>query len=171
MRTLIIISLIALSLNGNASTIKSYLLNNKFTRAGAAGVMGNLYAESGLNPRVYERSKHKRIGLSDEDYIRKTNDGSYKNFVNDKAGFGLAQWTYHSRKQALLNMCRGRIGDINCQLKYLVKELSGYRKLYSILTSTKDVNTACDRVLLEFERPANAKGKINQRRSYCRKYY
>ena len=59
----------------------------------------------------------------------------------------------------------------NTQLKYLVKELSGYRKLYSILTSTKDVNTACDRVLLEFERPANAKGKINQRRSYCRKYY
>ena len=171
MRTLIIISLIALSLSGNAATIKSYLLNNKFTRAGAAGVMGNLYAESGLNPRVYERSKHKRIGLSDEDYIRKTNDGSYKNFVNDKAGFGLAQWTYHSRKQALLNMCRGRIGDINCQLKYLVKELSGYRKLYSILTSTNDVNTACDRVLLEFERPANAKGKINQRRSYCRKYY
>ena len=127
MRTLIIISLIALSLSGNAATIKSYLLNNKFTRAGAAGVMGNLYAESGLNPRVYERSKHKRIGLSDE--------------------------------------------DLNCQLKYLVKELSGYRKLYSILTSTKDVNTACDRVLLEFERPANAKGKINQRRSYCRNYY
>ena len=42
MRTLIIISLIALSLSGNAATIKSYLLNNKFTRAGAAGVMGNL---------------------------------------------------------------------------------------------------------------------------------
>ena len=132
--------------------------------------MGNLYAESGLNPRVYERSKHKKIGLSDEEYIRKTNDGSYKNFVNDKAGFGLAQWTYHTRKQALLNMCKGKIGDINCQLSYLVKELSGYKKLYSILKSTNDVNTACDRVLLDYERPANAKGKINQRRGYCRKY-
>jgi hypothetical protein len=148
-----------------------YLTSHGLTKAGAAGLLGNLQAESGVRPNVYEHSKKKRIGLSDADYVRKTNDGSYKNFVNDKAGFGLAQWTYHSRKQALLNMCRGRIGDINCQLKYLVKELSGYRKLYSILTSTKDVNTACDRVLLEFERPANAKGKINQRRSYCRNYY
>ena len=171
MRTLIIICLIVFTLNGNASTIKNYLMGKGFTKAGAAGVMGNLYAESGLNPRVYERSKHKKIGLSDEEYIRKTNDGSYKNFVNDKAGFGLAQWTYHTRKRALLNMCKGKIGDINCQLKYLVKELSGYKKLYSILRSTNDVNNACDRVLLDFERPANARGKINQRRSYCRKYY
>ena len=170
MRTLILICLIAFSISDNASTIKHFLLNHGFTKAGAAGVMGNLYAESGLNPRVYERSKHKKIGLSDEEYIRKTNDGSYKNFVNDKAGFGLAQWTYHSRKQALLNMCKGKIGDINCQLSYLVKELSGYKKLYSILKSTNDVNTACDRVLLDYERPANAKGKINQRRGYCRKY-
>ena len=145
-------------------------MGKEFTKAGATGIMGNLYAESGLNPRVYERSKHKKIGLSDEEYIRKTNDGSYKNFVNDKAGFGLAQWTYHTRKQALLNMCKGKIGDINCQLSYLVKELSGYKKLYSILKSTNDVNTACDRVLLDYERPANAKGKINQRRGYCRKY-
>ena len=114
-------------------------MGKEFTKAGATGIMGNLYAESGLNPRVYERSKHKKIGLIAGEYIRKTNDGSYKNFVNDKAGFGLAQWTYHTRKQALLNMCKGKIGDINCQLSYLVKELSGYKKLYSILKSTKDV--------------------------------
>ncbi len=114
-------------------------MGKEFTKAGATGIMGNLYAESGLNPRVYEKSKHKKIGLNDEEYIRKTNDGSYKNFVNDKAGFGLAQWTYHTRKQALLNMCKGKIGDINCQLSYLVKELSGYKKLYPILKSTKDV--------------------------------
>ena len=170
MRTLIILSFIAFTISGNASSIRNHLLNHGFTRAGAAGVMGNLYAESGLNPRVYEKSKHKRIGLSNEEYIRRTNDGTYKNFVTDKAGFGLAQWTYHLRKRALLDMCRGRIGDLHCQLNYLVKELRGYRRLYGILKSTNDVNTACDRVLLDFERPANAKGQINKRRSYCRKY-
>ena len=170
MRTLVIICLIAFTISGNVSSIKNHLLNHGFTKAGTAGIMGNLYAESGLNPRVYEKSKHKRIGLSNEEYIRKTNDGSYKNFVTDKAGFGLAQWTFHTRKRALLEMCKGKIGDLHCQLNYLVKELRHYKKLYSILKSTKDVNTACDRVLLDYEKPANAKAKIEKRRSFCRKY-
>ena len=40
-------------------------MRKEFTKAGATGIMGNLYAESGLNPRVYERSKHKKKGLND----------------------------------------------------------------------------------------------------------
>ncbi len=170
MKSLILLSLIVLSLSSNASQIKSILKKKGFTNAGAAGIMGNLYAESGLNPRVYETAHHKRIGLSNEEYVRKTNNGSYKNFVNDRAGFGLAQWTFHSRKQALLNMCRGKIGDLSCQLNYLTQELKGYGKLNSLLRSTNNVNDACDRFLLDFERPAGAKGQINKRRSYCRKY-
>lgn len=163
---------ISLSLPKNADAIKSYLLKQGYTKAGVAGLMGNLEAESALNPRVYEKSKHKRIGLTNEEYIQKTNDGTYKNFVNDRAGFGLAQWTYWSRKQALYNACKGRIADLNCQLGYLVSELrNDFRGVYRTLTSSSDVNSCCDKVLLEFERPANAHGQINKRRGYCRNYY
>ena len=161
---------ISLSLPKNADAIKSYLLKQGYTKAGVAGLMGNLEAESALNPRVYEKSKHKRIGLTNEEYIQKTNDGTYKNFVNDRAGFGLAQWTYHSRKQALLNMCRGKIGDLNCQLDYLVKELKGYTKVDKVLRSTNSVNEACDKVLLSYERPAHKEKKIEKRRALCNKY-
>ena len=104
------------------------------------------------------------------EYIRKTNDGSYKNFVTDRAGFGIAFWTYHQRKRALLAMCKGKIGDLHCQLNFLVKEIHGQKKLYSILTTTKDVNTACDRVLIDFENGKNYKKKINERRSFCRRF-
>ena len=172
MRSLIILTIISLTICDNASSIKSYLTSHGFTRAGAAGLMGNLYAESGLNPAVYEYAHQRRIGLSQEEYVRKTNDGSYKNFVSDAVGFGLAQWTYWSRKQALYNACKGRIADLNCQLGYLVSELrNDFRGVYRTLTSSSDVNSCCDKVLLEFERPANAHGQINKRRGYCRNYY
>ena len=155
MRTLIIICLIAFTISDNASSIK-HLLKNGFTKAGVAGIMGNLYVKSKFNPKLYQLSKHKTIGLTNEEYIRKTNDGSYKNFINDKAGFGIALWVHYSKKRALLKMCKGKIGDLQCQLNFLVKEIRGQKKLYSILTTTKDVNTACDRVLIDFEKAKNA---------------
>jgi hypothetical protein len=171
MKTLLILSLLTLSLCGNASKIKNYLRSHKFTSAGAAGLMGNLEAESGLRPDVYEYSKQKIIGLSQADYIRKTNDGSYKNFIRDGAGFGLAQWTYWSRKEALLNACRGKIADLNCQLSFLVSELRhSFSKVYHTLTSSHNVDDCCDIVLLKFERPYNARGQIGKRRALCRKY-
>ena len=105
-----------------------YLTSHGLTKAGAAGLLGNLQAESGVRPNVYEHSKKKKIGLSDADYVKKTNNGSYKNFVHDKAGFGIAQWTFYSRKQNLLNHCKGKIGDLECQLSYLLKELKGYKE-------------------------------------------
>ena len=171
MKTLLILSLLTLSLCGNASKIKKYLRSHKFTAAGAAGLMGNLEAESGLRPDVSEYSKQKIIGLSQADYIRKTNDGSYKNFIRDGAGFGLAQWTYWSRKQALLNSCRGKIADLNCQLGYLVQELkSDFRAVYNKLTSSNSVDECCDVVLLKFERPAHAQAQVKKRRALCKKY-
>ena len=171
MKTLLTLTFLTITLCSNAGTIKSYLKNHGFTSAGAAGLMGNLEAESGLRPDVYEYSKQKIIGLSQSDYIRKTNDGSYKNFVRDGAGFGLAQWTYWSRKQALLNSCRGKIADLNCQLGYLVQELkSDFRAVYNKLTSSNSVDECCDVVLLKFERPARAQAQVKKRRALCKKY-
>ena len=171
MKSLLILTLLTLSLCDNASRIKQYLRNHGFTAAGTAGLMGNLEAESGLRPDVYEYSKQKIIGLSQADYVRKTNDGSYKNFVRDGAGFGLAQWTYWSRKQALLNTCRGKIADLDCQLGFLVSELrSSFSGVYRKLTSSNDVNDCCDTVLFQFEKPARAEAQREKRRSLCRKY-
>lgn len=41
--------------------------------------------------------------MTDAEYTAAVDAGTYTNFVNDKAGYGLAQWTYWSLKQEMLN--------------------------------------------------------------------
>ena len=50
-----------------------------------------------------------------------------KKFGTDSAGYGLAQWTYHTRKKALLAFAQSKkksVGDLGMQLEFLYKELS-----------------------------------------------
>ena len=63
------------------------------TQAGAAGLMGNLQAESGMQSVIYENAYKNSIGLSDQEYVNRVNDGRYpeSKFINDLVGFGLAQ--------------------------------------------------------------------------------
>ena len=88
--------------NSNADIIWNYFIDKGLTPAGVAGLMGNLYAESGLNPKNLQNTFNTKLKLSDEEYTKRVDNGKYTNFVYDKAGYGLAQWTYWSRKKALL---------------------------------------------------------------------
>ena len=76
---------------GNDKIIWDFLKDNGLTDAGAAGLMDNLYAESKLESVIYENKYKNSIGLTDQEYVDKVNDGTYTNFVKDKVGFGLAQ--------------------------------------------------------------------------------
>lgn len=58
---------------------------------GVAGLMGNLYAESGLRSNNLQNSFEKKLNMSDEAYTRAVDNGTYTNFINDSAGYGLAQ--------------------------------------------------------------------------------
>ena len=84
--------------------------------------MGNLYAESGLKPGNLQNSYEKSLGMNDAQYVAAVDSGAYTNFVKDSAGFGLAQWTYWSRKQNLLQFAKARkasIADLNMQILQL----------------------------------------------------
>ena len=122
--------------------IWNFLYENLGNAYGAAGMMGNLYAESGLRSNNLQNSYERSLGMSDEVYTAAVDDGSYTNFVYDAAGYGLAQWTFWSRKQALLNFAQARgksIGDLEMQLDYLWQELGGYTALMQILTTATSV--------------------------------
>lgn len=73
---------------------------------GVAGLMGNLYAESGLRPNNLQNSYETKLGMSDVSYTAAVDNGSYSNFVRDSAGYGLAQWTHWSRKRNCWNSRR-----------------------------------------------------------------
>lgn len=160
----------------NEEKIWNYLVGKGLSAAGAAGLMGNLYAESALNPKNLQNSYEKKLGYTDATYTTAVDNGSYGNFVHDSAGYGLAQWTFWSRKEGLLAFAQAAgksIGDLEMQLGYLLKELTeGYKGVLDTLKTASDVQTASDSVLLNFERPADQSTAVkNKRASYGQNYY
>ena len=158
------------------STIWNFLKQKGLSDCGAAGLMGNLYAESGLKSTNLQNSYEKKLWLSDEDYAAQIDAGIYQDFVHDSAGYGLAQWTFWSRKQALLAfaLSRGKsIGDLEMQLDFLWKELTeSYSSLVNLLRTATSVRAASDAVLVQFERPADQSERAKAgRASYGQKYY
>jgi len=157
-------------------TIWEYLKAQGLTDAGVAGLMGNLYAESGLRPNNLKNSYEGKLGMADAEYTEMVDRGTYANFGNDRAGYGLAQWTYPSRKAALLAYAKAAgksIGDLEMQLGFLMQELStGYKTVLNVLRTTVSVREASDIVLLQFERPADqSEARQKQRAEYGQKYF
>ena len=160
----------------NAQKIWDKLISAGMTKAGAAGLMGNLNAESVLNPKNLQNSYEKSLGYTDESYTKAVDNGTYANFVKDCAGYGLAQWTYWARKQALLSYaqaCGKSIGDLDMQIDFLLKELSeSYPAVLKILKTTDDVRTASDCVMCQYERPADTSAIARSKRAALgQKYY
>ena len=156
---------ISSAITENMKKVYKYLIDHGYTKEGAAGLIGNLKAESGVRPDILEKSKQSKLGMNSEEYIRRVNDGSYTNFVHDKAGFGLAQWTYYSRKQNLLDNCKGKIQDLYCQLDFLDSELKTYKTLYRLLTTSHNVAECAKKVMMSYERPANQSEENQNRRA------
>lgn len=160
----------------NEEIIWNFLRDKGLSASGTAGLMGNLYAESALNPTNLQNSYERSLGYADRSYTAAVDSGAYKNFVHDQAGYGLAQWTYYTRKAALLQYAKSTgcsIGDLEMQLGYLFKELStGYATLLGRLKSAKSVRDASDAVLTIYERPADMSERVRvQRASFGQKYY
>ena len=144
---------------------------------GIAGLMGNLYAESGLKPTNLQNTYEKSLGYTDAEYTAAVDQGLYDNFVKDSAGYGLAQWTYWSRKENMLNFHKKKgksIGDLTTQLEFLMEELEkNYTSsVLAVLKNATSVLEASNAVLLKFERPADQSTAVqNKRASFGQEYY
>lgn len=162
--------------NGNTEkAIWDYLAGKGLNACAVAGLMGNLYAESGLNSCNLQNSYNKSLNMTDAQYTAAVDNGSYGNFAKDKAGYGLAQWTYHTRKQALFDYAKkagASIGSLDMQLAFLWDELQGYKSVISTLKGAESVRAASDAVLLGFEKPADqSEGVQKKRAEYGEAYY
>ena len=143
---------------------------------GVAGLMGNLYAESALRSNNLQNTYEKKLGYADAVYTAAVDNGTYTNFVKDSAGYGLAQWTYWSRKEALLKYAQSKkksIGDFDMQLEFLWKELSeSYKGVVTDLKNAKSVLEASNSVLTKFECPADQGATVQKNRAaFGQKYY
>lgn len=166
----------ALTGKTNEEKIWNFFVAKGFSEFGVAGLEGNLKAESALNPRNLQNTFEKKLGYTDDTYTEAVDSGRYKNFVKDSAGYGVAQWTYWSRKENMLAFCKAAgksIGDLETQLEFLYKELSeSYKSVFSVLKTATSVRQASDAVLLKFERPADTGASVQALRAgYGQEYY
>ena len=159
----------------NENFIWNYLINKFNNPHGVAGLMGNLYAESSLNPKNLQSAYEKKLGYTDDSYTDAVDNNNYTNFIYDKAGYGIAQWTYWTRKQNLYNLAKKEnksIGDLNLQLDFLYKELQEYPSVFNILKNASSIEEACKIVLTDYERAADqSQTAIDKRANYALNYY
>lgn len=156
--------------------IWDYFMDKLGSAYGVAGLMGNLNAESALRSNNLQNTYEKSLGMADAVYTAAVDNGTYTNFVKDSAGYGLAQWTYWSRKQKLYDFAKAAkksIGDFDMQLDFLWKELSeSYKTVVNDLKTATSVLDASNSVLLNFERPANQGESVQKKRAeFGQKYY
>lgn len=151
-------------------TIYDTLRAAGLTMAGALGLMGNWDCESNCEPcRVQGDFQSDRS--ASKSYAAAVDSGrmARSTFEKDAKGWGLAQWTYWSRKSALYDWCKNRsasIADEAAQVSFAVHELkTGYSDVWSFLTSAKDdqMFQAADMVCRKYERPAynNVSARFN----------
>lgn len=163
------------STTDTAKTIWDFLIGKGLNAYAVAGIMGNLQAESALNPQNLQNTHEKKLGYTDNTYTQAVDNGTYTNFVKDSAGYGLAQWTYWSRKQALLQYAQSAkksIGDLAMQLEFLWKELQGYTSVMKTLKSATSVRQASDAILTGYEKPANQGESVKTKRAgYGQTFY
>lgn len=164
-----------------------YLINAGMTPEGAAGMMGNIYAESGMIANRVEilclqRLKENGKFYTDATYTAFVDDGtiSKARFLNPlpgkQYGYGLCQWTSPERKAGLYDLAKEKhtsIGDVDTQLEWLMHELkTSYAEVLTTLRSTNNVMTASNAVLKKFECPADTGAAVRQTRyNYSMKYY
>ncbi len=154
-----------------------------FPVAGAAGLVGNLYAESALIPNRIEGSQA-TSPMYARDFSGNFADFSPEDVMNriagqqgpKLAGAGLAQWTYPSRRKKFFAQSLGAniLFDMDAQLLFLVDELkTDFSRVYAtLMDENTSVDVACDEVVLKFERPADqSEAHLKVRRGYAQDAY
>lgn len=124
----------------NSETIITRLTQElQLSRAQAAGVVGNLFQESGLSSTAVNRTS---------------------------GAFGIAQWL-GSRKKELKQFAKSRgelITDFNTQVDFLIHELnSSEKRALTALRGTNDVSSATTTFRKAFERPGEAEANDTRR--------
>lgn len=169
-----------MSLKGsnNAEKIWNFFKDRGFNDYGCAGLLGNMNAESALNPMNLQNNGNKKLGMTDEEFTAAVDSGAYAKdtFIHDGYGYGIVQHTYHTRKKALYEFVKSAgksIGDLETQLLFVYKELTeNYKSLVTTLKTATSVLEASNAVLLKYERPADQSETVQKRRaSYGQSYY
>ncbi len=170
----------------DANTRMAYVMDLLVTKYGypangAAGLLGNLYAESGVLPQRLEGSQA-ATPMKTASFQGPAREFTPQEVMNRSPqqqrgprlpGVGLAQWTTGSRRRGLFQHRHGgrQMGtdilfNMDAQVDYLVTELqSQYAGVNRVITNAGvAVNDACDEVVYNFEVPGALLDANNHKR-------
>lgn len=160
--------------------IKEFMNGNEYA---AAGWMGNLYSESWIIPFRKQGDFTPPTFTPSHTYTNNIDTGKITRsvFMNDGIGYGIAQWTYYSRKAAMYDLWNTdeykgggvSIGSWNFNIAWFKEELlsPSYVGIYNHMLTVSDVDSAADYALEQYERPADIEGTRPYRRAQARYYY
>ena len=152
--------------NSNEEQVYNYLVSKGFSPQGAAGIMGNLQQESNFRADNVQNG----MGYSDEDYVNGIKNGSISrdSFINDSRGFGIAQWTYPTRKAALYDyLGPENIDSLSGQLDFMIEEMGS--GLTSDMKNASSASQAAAEFHNVYERSADA--NTSTREGYASNIY
>ena len=154
---------------------------------GTAGLLGNLYAESGHDPyrcegdntypwtASYNATINTIRNLTRDDFCRFK---LYSSLSNQQNGYSLAQWTWpvssslsNNRKQAYYDYCgQSLLGDPQKSMEFLMYEIqNNYPGVFNVLQNATSISQASDYVLDHFEIPLHP--NYTERRQYSNLCY
>lgn len=172
-----------MALRGNdiAEKVWNFLTDAGINEFGTAGLMGNIQAESGMNPKNLENLCEKRLKeagkpyCTDETYTAAVDNGeiSREEFLHPlpgkQYGYGLTQLTSAGRKAGLYDLAKSKgksIGDLETQLEFLMIELkTSYKTAYNAIKDAASIKAASDIVLKKFEIPADQSESVQNKRA------
>lgn len=151
----------------NKTRVKNYL-EKRFNNNVVCGIMANLYAESGYNSSNLQNIGNQTLGFSDEEFSNKLNDRSYSKdkFITDGYGYGLVQWTWHSRKENFYNYMEAngyKFNDLEGQLEFMLYEMKNYIGFWNFLTESTSAYDVAYEMCMTYEAPANKEVRAKER--------
>ena len=168
----------------DAQAIIDFWKRKGFNDFAISAWLANWYVESGLRSDNAQNSYMRKYGITDEEYCREVNQGTWKRpdtgapFTADSIGFGLSQWTSSGRKTGLYNYIKGLgkpIEDRASQMEYAYTELTsgGYKKTYNDLLNASNVQDPTLSIMIYYERPASKDDPKAQavRVSYAQEFF
>lgn len=160
----------------NEKTFYRFFKKLGYTDAAICALMGNVYYESSFIPNNLQNTYNSAFGISDDRYTDAVDRG-IRNFI-DGAGYGLCQWTYHSRKENLLNYARSMqmsVGNMELQMNFIHKEImENFAGLKSMVFTCNDIARLNREILCVYENPAREYQSpywINKRLDRCKYYF
>lgn len=158
-----------------AQVIWNFFIKQGVSEIGTAGIMGNLYQESHF--AANNMQNRFEGAYNDETYTAAVDSGVYRNFINDRIGYGIAQFTYPALKSDLYDYANTRgtsIGDLEMQLNFLWETMNSAKyETQTLVSGLNSCSTPADAAILfqNIYEKAGASAQMDNRIAYANSIY